>query len=416
MYIKIIRTGLIVLTSLFCFTSLEATSNAWIGFRGDGSSIASATNLPQFFGDAFVSWRALLKGKGQSSPVIIDELVFVSSVEGVNKESLKLSCFSLGSGNLIWSESIHNDLPDPITNYTSYAAPTPVLDADAVYVFFETGVIAAYSHSGQRKWSRNLIEETGKLSSNHGLGASPLLTRNGLVVLIDHDGQSNLISVDKHSGSTQWKAKRDTTSSWASPTIHVTNDNIELVVCSASGKIISYNAINGDSVWDYHKINGNNVPTLSIHGDYVLAGSSRKNNTQLLKINKKGIDLVWKSKIAASSFGSPLIYNGRAYIVNKAGILFCHSILSGKLLFDHRLPASTWASPMGNESTVFFFCKDGSVIILDATDELKIVSESKIPAGKNNLIYGYAAVDDHLVLRTESEILCFKSQQFKSGF
>ena len=410
MYCNINRIALVLSTSLLSFNSLEATSNAWIGFRGDGNSIASATNLPQFFGNSFVTWRALLEGKGQSSPVIIDELIFVSSVQGENKESLKLSCFSLGTGNLIWSQSIHNDLPDAITKYTSYAAPTPVLDTDAVYVFFETGVVAAYTHSGRRKWSRNLIDETGELTTNHGLGASPILTRNGLVILIDHDGQSNLISIDKDSGSTQWKAKRDTTSSWASPITHVTNDNIELVVCSASGKIISYNSLNGDSVWDYYKISGNNVPTLSIHGDYALAGSSRKNNTQLLKINKEGIDLIWRSKNATSSFGSPLIYNGRAYIVNKAGILFCHSLLSGKLLFDHRLPASTWASPMGNESTVFFFCKDGSVIILNTTDELKIVSESRISAVNNNLIYGYAAVNDHLVLRTESEILCFKSQ------
>ena len=60
----------------------------WPGFRGNGSSLTTAKNLPKKWGEDDVKWSKNLEGYGQSSPVVFDGRVFVTSAIGGNKESM----------------------------------------------------------------------------------------------------------------------------------------------------------------------------------------------------------------------------------------------------------------------------------------------------------------------------------------
>ena len=59
----------------------------WPGFRGVGTSHTAAVDLPTTWGPSEnVAWTVTLPGHGQSSPVIFGDRVFVTSIDGTNKE------------------------------------------------------------------------------------------------------------------------------------------------------------------------------------------------------------------------------------------------------------------------------------------------------------------------------------------
>ncbi len=68
----------------------------------------------------------------------------------------------------------------------SKAAPTPAVDADGVYAFFETGNAAALDHDGRLRWERRLTDEFGEFGSRHGIDRSLRLCRSGVMALVAH--------------------------------------------------------------------------------------------------------------------------------------------------------------------------------------------------------------------------------------
>lgn len=386
----------------------NAQTEQWPGFRGSGNSLTANPRLPTNFSDDSISWTATLPGKGQSSPVRWNDLVFTTSAEGPNKETLWVTCHALASGKKLWSHSLKNTEPEEITGYISCAAPTPVVDERHVFVLFENGELTAYAHDGTQVWDRKLAEEFGPFEGNHGQGSSPILSSQGLVILMDHGGSSYLASLDKEDGKTLWKTARNSSSAWSTPMINRKHDGNEEIICSSGGSINAYDAVTGESLWNYDMITGNNVPSATIHQSYLVAGSSRKNNTQLLRLGPDQPELGWRFKEATSSFGSPLIYQDRVYIVNKAGILFCYELKSGTFLYDKRLPASTWASPLGAGGKVWFFCQDGSIVVIESGDEFEVVSESKLTFGIKDRVYGYAIAPEQILIRLSSELISIK--------
>ncbi len=378
----------------------------WPGFRGSGNSVTAVQALPAAWDDESAAWRAPLPGWGQSSPVLWGDRLFATSARGPNKETLYVVCHDLETGSALWCYEISNSVPEEASGYRSRSAPTPAADGQRIYALFESGNLVALTHEGQTVWKRDLSRDYGPFKGNHGQGASPVLSSRGLVVAMDHKGESFLAAFDKRTGKTIWKTGRDTSSAWASPVIRCRPDGSEEIVCSASDTIAGYDPAQGTLRWRFDSITGNNVPTATIAGDFIAAGSNRKNNTLLLQLKNGKPKILWKAAEAASSFGSPLIHNGRVYVVNRAGVLFCYELQSGRLLFDRRLPAATWASPLGAGNRIWFFCRDGSTVVMEAANTPKILSTASLKVGADDRVYGYAVAAGKFIFRLGAELVC----------
>ena len=88
---------LFVLESNFC--SIYADLNQWPGFRGNGNSRTDIKKLPENWNERKgILWKVNLSGFGQSSPVIWNKNVYVTSTGGKNKEFLYLDSYDLNSG------------------------------------------------------------------------------------------------------------------------------------------------------------------------------------------------------------------------------------------------------------------------------------------------------------------------------
>ena len=193
------------LSALLLAASPPAT-DTWPGFRGDGSSRTAARGLPLTWSPTEnVAWRVGTPGHGQSAPVVWKDRGRLA-VEGDEKETLHVLCYTAADGRRLWQKSYPATQRGKNNPMMSRAAPTPVADADGVYAFFESGDLVALTHDGTERWRRSLSTQFGGFRNNHGLGSSPAQTDRAVLMLVDHQKPSYLPAVNKADGKDLWKA------------------------------------------------------------------------------------------------------------------------------------------------------------------------------------------------------------------
>lgn len=375
----------------------------WAGFRGDGTS-QTAEQIPlRWSTELNVGWTRALEGYGQSSPVCWDEHLFVTSVLGSRKETLRVVALDASTGETRWQLDRRASVEIPSSNYVSRGAPTPVVDHDGVYLFFECGDLFALSHQGQPKWERQLSREFGEYQGNHGLGASLAQTSELVLVAVCHDGPSYLMAVDKRDGSTRWKADLPSKVSWCSPIV-----SGDLVVLNGGGRLAAYSTQDGRALWEVTGLEGNTVSSATITDKFVIAGADSVGSNFAVRRGGQGdvtdTHVAWRSSDATSSFGSPVVSANRVYFVSKAGIGYCVSLLTGETLWKHRLEDSCWASPIATQDRVYFFGKGGTTTVVAHADQFQELARNSLPTQEP--VVGVAVSQNRLFIRTPVALHC----------
>lgn len=446
-------------------SAVPTPNQTWPGFRGDGSSTSTAKSLPlKWSPTENLAWRTPLPGYGQSSPVIWGDRAFVTAVDGDQKEKLFVIAVDLKSGNLIWKRDFSASQTGKNNPMMSRAAPTPVVDKDAIYAFFESGDVVALTHDGEVKWERSLTKDYGAFKNNHGVGSSPTQTDNAVIILIDDLGPSYLVALDKATGKNLWKADRKSRASWTSPVV-AKIDGKPAILVSSSGTLDAYDATIGKELASLDGLVGNNIPSPAVSGDLVVLGAgenrmkpdlaaSAKSNCCVrltLKDEKFSFEPVWYGKKAICQHASPLVHRGYAYFVTKTGIVHCVDLKTGEETYAERLDNQCWATPVGAGDYVYFFGKDGITTVIKAGPDFEKVATNnfwsaadfakrrdeakkkaaatlpKPPEGKGpgggpplpkeeleatrysavgDVVYGVAAVNGTFVVRTGTELIC----------
>lgn len=393
---------------LLCAAILGGGADTWPGFRGTGNSVSVAARLPlKWDTETGVLWRTDLPGYGQSSPVIWQSRVFVTTAIGDQKQTAAVIATDLNSGKILWKKEIAASVPAKVSNYISRAAPTPAVDARRVYAFFEMGNLLAIDHQGKVLWQRSLTDDYGSIKGNHGVGSSIALTEKSVIVLVDHDGPSYLLAVDKATGKTLWKTDRPAKVSWSSPIVESDGEQTQIVV-SSNGTCEAIDAANGKQLWIVSGLDGNTVPSATIHDDLVIVASSAVGENLAIRRGGQGdvsdSHVLWRSRKATASFGSALVYQGHTYMVSRSGIAHCLNTKTGETVWTRRVGDSCWASPLGAAGRVYFFGKGGKTTVVAAGEKLNVLAENSLPT--DDRVYGIAAVDGKLVVRSGRQLTC----------
>jgi outer membrane protein assembly factor BamB len=378
--------------------------DVWPAFRGTGDSITDAKDLPlTWSATENVAWTADLPGYGQSSPVVWKGKVFVTAVQGEFKDTLVVLCLDLASGNVLWRKSFPGTQKVKTSDYVSKGAPTPVVTADRVYALFESGDLFALDHGGTEVWRRSLTTDFGPFTGQHGLGTSPVLAGDALLVLVAQGG-NYLLAVDLKTGKDRWRTEHPFGSSWSSPLV-VSAGGKPTAVVSSNGTVTAFDARTGDKVWSLTGLSGNTVASPTPAGGLVVVGSSEKASQVAVRAESDGATdrVAWRSDGPVSSFGSPLVYRGVGYTVSREGVASAFDPTTGKELWDTRLPASCWASPLGGCGRVYFFTRDGVTVVAKAGAEFEKLAENKLPV--KGRVYGVAAVEGAFLVRTGTALV-----------
>lgn len=390
-------------------TSSEACPpDRWPGFRGIGTSVAAATDLPVTWSDeAGIAWKIDLPGYGQSSPVVWEDRVFVTTMQGEEKEAPTILCFDLANGKELWRREYTSSQTATASNYVSRSAPTPCLDAERVYAFFESGDLFSLTHTGDLVWERSLVDEYGPIEGNHGIGGSPVLAGDRLVVPMLHGGPSYLLTTELDTGETIWRTEFEARVAWSSPCLTGSG-----VVISGAGAVDAYDLATGEQQWRIDSLEGNNVPSPSFAEDVIVIGSQERSSNLALVLRNDGRPRIdWRSERATSSFASPLVHRGSAYFVSKAGVAQCTDSHSGGLIWKERLPSSCWASPLAAGNHIYFFGKEGDTTVYAADGDALKIAENQLSLSDDSRVYGIAAVESNLLVRTGRTLTCIRSRR-----
>ena len=379
------RLGLIALLfQVICFgllVSVIQAQDSWTAFQNGGPydanvEVTTTYDWKKIFGK---SWEIKLKGYGQSSPVCWQGHVYTTYVSGKNKDQCGVLAHRIKDGTLAWEISYPNPSPRESNVYVSKAAPTPVLDAQGITLLFEGGLLFSCTHDGKVRWKRDLRKEYGVIKTNHGLASSLEQSNDSIFVWIERADDPYLLSVDKATGRNRWKVSGIHATSWASPRLVPVGSQKHLVL-SGIGKLVGMDPLTGRKLWEFDGISGNSTPTPMPVGDGLFlmgatvgsrntGGTTAHESNGLVRITPQGekdfdVAYAWHCKRATSSFGSPVACGKMAYFVNRSGVLFAVDLKTGEEVYNQRLPASIWATPIRVGNSLLFACKNGTIQVI----------------------------------------------------
>jgi len=364
--------------AVWCFLVSVTLAQSWSSFQNGGKLADKQWDVAsQWSSDSGIAWQQKLAGYGQSSPIIFEDTVYITSVSGPKKETVNIEAFSIETGQRKWIHSEPNANAQDNNVMISRAASSPVADGNGIVAMFEVGKLVALDHSGAIRWQKDLVAEFGDVKARHGLSASLEQDSEHVYVWVERAAEPYVMSLNKSDGSVVWNVAGVGSTSWGSPRLMEIGGKPTLIL-AASGKIVGLEVGKGKRLWEFTDIEGNSSSTpIPAGGDRFFIGSSggrgtvlTKPCTGLIQINTvDGAQIpswVWSSKQLKSSFGSPIIDGGRVFLVNRSGILTCCDLEDGQKVFTGRLPCgSIWATPLSTGKQLYFFGKNGSTSILE---------------------------------------------------
>lgn len=218
----------------------------WPQFRGpNASGVSLDENIPVEFGPGKnVVWKTAVP-PGHSSPAIAGDRIYLTAVEN---EKLFTIALDRGTGRILWRREAPRNRKHVIERpANSPVSASPVSDGRNVYVFFQDFGLLAYGPDGNELWRMPL----GPFNNPFGHGASPILTGDTLLMVVDQDTGSFLLALDKKSGRTLWRTERPHAQrGYATPILHRASPGGALqVIVAGSYRLSGYDVKTGKEVW-----------------------------------------------------------------------------------------------------------------------------------------------------------------------
>jgi len=192
-------------TALFVLSiPLGAAASHWPGWRGpEGTGVSTERNLPlKWTTNENVRWRVDLPGRGNSSPIIWGDRVFVSqAVSGENRRTVM--CFDRATGKLLWQSGPTYTEREQTQQSNPFCAATPVTDGERVIASFGSAGLYCFDFAGKEIWHRDF----GKMSHGFGNASSPMLVGDLCIFNFGPDEKARLIAVNKKTGETAWEVQ-----------------------------------------------------------------------------------------------------------------------------------------------------------------------------------------------------------------
>jgi len=215
----------------------------WTRFRGpNGSGVSPSAGFPVEFGkDKNVVWRIAVRS-GKSSPVLTRDSVLLTAHEN---DSLYTQCFDRATGKLRWEQPVERTGREFANALNHPAAISPVTDGENVYAFFKDFGLVSYDGAGKLRWKVPL----GPFVTTMGLGASPILAGNNVILLADQLEENSFVAAfDRRNGELRWKTARTESEGWGSPLFYQPRGAAPVVLTASRGQFSIYTAGNGKRI------------------------------------------------------------------------------------------------------------------------------------------------------------------------
>jgi outer membrane protein assembly factor BamB len=391
---------------------VSSRADNWPGWRGPtGDGVSAETGLPvQWSKERGIRWKVPLHGAGVSAPVVWGERVFLTASTGRRNDELHVTCHHRADGRLLWHTRLFGTAPTDLYPPGGMAVPTPAADARHVYVLFGTGDLACLDHAGKPVWIRSPAQEYGPFRNRWGMGASPVLVGDLLVVQVDHWSQSYLLGVDAATGANRWKTDRSAGVNWSTPLPVQVRDKVQLVV-TGTGRAQGYDAATGRELWSAGGLDFQCIPTPVAYAGLALLTSGVGSRALRLDGASGPLDnshVAWVSKRATAYVPSALAYQGRLYVPGDQGFATCLDAVTGKQLWKERLGEQYHASPVAGDGKIYFPSKEGVVRVIRAGPTFELLAANDLG---ETVVAAPAIAHGALFVRGERHLFCIQGRE-----
>jgi len=218
--------------------------DGWSRFRGpNGSGVSTSTRLPSEFGpEKNVVWKTELPF-GHSSPALTRERIFLTAARG---EKLLTICLDRRTGKVLWEREAPRSRVEKLDTRNGPAGPTPATDGTNVYVFFADFGLLSYDMDGKERWRLAL----GPFNNLYGMGASPVLVDDAVVLTCDQNTDSFIVSVGQRDGRVRWKTARpEAHSGHSTPILYKPAGGATQIIVPGSFLLTAYAPASGEKLW-----------------------------------------------------------------------------------------------------------------------------------------------------------------------
>lgn len=352
----IIRNLLLLLAVQALPSFLQAEDWAWfLGPRHTGES--SETDLQPDWTTAppRILWKQSI-GTGYSAPSVLGDRVVVHYREG---RSEVISCRSIESGAELWKYSYASSFEDPY-GYNNGPRCSPVLTKDRCITLGAEGMLVCVSFTdGKPIWQHDLRKLFQIPDWFFGMGCSPLLDGDRLIVLVGGQPDAGVVAFEASTGKQLWQnGGRSTWDGTATPEGDTYAWTGEEMVVSYSSPIIS--EIGGQRHllcllrqglvsldpesgrlnfrhWFRSRVHESvNAARPVVVGDQILLSAAYEVGAELLKVAPDGrsVSQVWKNRRSLQAhWSTPIHADGYVYGFSgrheNEGELRCVSLADG---------------------------------------------------------------------------------------
>jgi outer membrane protein assembly factor BamB len=314
-----------------------------------------------------------------------------------------VACVDRATGKVLW---VREGLWAPKTavhHANSPATPTAVTDGERVFAYFGTPGLMAVRADGTLLWTNSTVP----FDTIHGVGASPVLASNALVLSsVTADGPY-LAAFDAETGRELWRKKRVKVAVDDSRTPPVvTVGGRRAIIVWGSDDISAHDLASGALLWKQpHNARqrvGSMVPSALADGDRLYLPLQNGMLAMSLSALARGVDpIVWDSRGGSSGLATPVLYQGRIYAVTAAGIASSVDAATGRLIWRSRLPGEYYSSPVAMGGKVYFTNDAGTTTVVAAADTYHALATNEIGEPVSATI---APVDGHLYVRSHQHL------------
>lgn len=327
--------------STVCLAAIRCLSGDWPQFLGpDGTGFSSETNLVERIPTHGlpVLWD-LEVGTGYAAPSVRGNQLVLHH----RRRNLEIvEAFHPATGTSIWQHAYPTAFIDPY-GYNNGPRCTPLLTALRVVTFGAEGrLVCLDSASGKRLWERETAKEFEIPEAFFGVGSSPVLEGNRLIVMLGGQTNSGVAALDPESGKTLWESVGHSTwegqpmrgwpgepivhwqrgekqASYSSP-VPATFHGQRHVLCLLRQGLVSVNPTNGQvnfSFWFRARVAESvNAANPVVYNDLVLLTAAYyRVGSVLLRVRPggRGVDEVWRSRSMEAHWSTPLLVGRHLY-------------------------------------------------------------------------------------------------------
>jgi outer membrane protein assembly factor BamB len=304
-------------------------------------------------------------GEGYSSVAVAKGVVYAFFQVGENET---LVAFDSLTGDERWRFGYQARYKN---SYGNGPRSTPTVDGDRVYTVGGTGMLHCVdAKSGQKQWSKNLLEEFSAPAPQWGISFSPLIDGNRLII---HPGGAagSVVALDKRTGAVLWNSPIRDEGGYSSPLLAELGGQTQLVVFTAAG-VVGLDRNDGKFLWRFPWETAwkCNVTTPIVAGDYVFISSGYERGCALIHVKKTDggwtAERVYENKRLCTHFASCVRFGDTLYGFHES-TLVAMNLRDGSIHWRQR--GFGKGSVLGVGKRLLVLGEGGSCAVAEATPE-----------------------------------------------